>query len=326
MRVRTGTVGYSYREWMDLFYPAGTHPRRQLQIYSENFEVCELTQFTHQMPDVERMARFTAQVKSDLSFFVRIHNTFTQCADVGLALSLARHFRRAMEPLFEAGKLAGLVGSFPYVFKNTPERREYLEDLSELMAFEGTPLQLDFRHPSWLTDSSVNWMRENGLGLVCVDEPALPGLVPAMAVATAGRVMVRLHGRNAEGWWSGNPATRYDYCYSEDELHELGTRYLPLIHQAMEVCFVFQNNWEARSVRNAIEWKKLISGITRVPIGQGVEQTEAPVRTFDRVLDADVADEDAQRPPTSLTLAEVKSRVNQALQGSFDMPMVTSDD
>src|SRR5690242_19949680 len=99
--VRFGTVGYSYRDWAGIFFPQGTPPRRQFNIYAQHFDVCELSQFTSQMPDPERMVHFAAQIRTDLRVFVRIHNTFTHCADVGLALTIARHFRKAMEPLRE---------------------------------------------------------------------------------------------------------------------------------------------------------------------------------------------------------------------------------
>lgn len=366
--IRTGTVGYSYRDWAGIFYPAGSPLRRQFNLYCQNFNVCELTQFTHQMPDPERVSHFAAQIKTDLRLFVRIHNTFTHCADIGLALTVARHFRKAMEPLFDAGKLAGLVANFPYAFKNTTENREYIQQLSSALAFEGLALQLDFRHASWMTDAAFEWMRNCGLGFVCVDEPQLPGLVSPHAVATADRVLVRLHGRNSEGWWSGNATTRYDYSYDTNELRELIDRYANVAREAKEVCFLFQNHWQAQSVKNALQWKALIlselHGQSSLPVletqtapgfdlapamdpapwappvtpskviepapapayaAPAVDSPQAPPIAFLDSLESDESEyEDTLRPPVSLPLSEVKSRVSQALsslQGSLDLPL-----
>ena len=309
-RARIGTVGYSYRDWAGIFYPPGTPPRRQFNIYAQNFDVCELTQFTHQMPDVERMTHFAAQIKTDLRLFVRIHNTFTHCGDIGLALTVAKHFRKAIEPLATEGKLAGLVAPFPYAFKNTPENREYIQALASALSFsDDNPMQLDFRHNSWFTEEALEWVTANGLGFVCVDEPSLPGLVPPAVVATANRVLVRLHGRNAEAWWSGNPATRYDYSYSVAELADLRKRYDRLLGRSTEVSFLFQNNWQAQSVANAHQWRQLVA-------------ENDPARALAPVADA-AGDEESLAPPLSLPLAEVKSRVSRvflSLQGSLNLP------
>ncbi len=301
---RVGTVGYSYRDWAGIFYPPGTPPRRQFNIYAQNFDVCELTQFTHQMPDVERMTHFAAQIKTDLKLFVRIHNTFTHCGDIGLALTVAKHFRKAIEPLANEGKLAGLVATFPYAFKNTPDNREYIQQLASAFSFtDENPMQLDFRHTSWFTEEAMQWITANALGFVCVDEPSLPGLVPPAVVATGSRVLVRLHGRNAEAWWSGNTATRYDYSYSAAELAELRTRYARLLNRAAEVNFLFHNNWQAQSVLNAKQWRRLVTDVAPQPLVE--------------------VDEDLLPPPLSLPLSEVKSRVSRvflSLQGSLDLP------
>jgi uncharacterized protein YecE (DUF72 family) len=318
--IRTGTVGYSYRDWAGIFYPQGAPSRRQFNIYAQNFDTCELTQFSHTMPDPERMQHFAAQIKTDMRLFVRLHNTFTHCADVGLALTVAKHFRKAMEPLRDAGKLGGLVAAFPYAFKNSEDAREYIIQLSQSLAFEGMSLHLDFRHPSWSTEGCLRWMGEYGLGYVCVDEPRLPGLVPPLVVATTDTVLVRFHGRNAEAWWSGNATTRYDYLYSSEELRDLAMRYQPLIASGKSVNFLFQNHWQAQAVRNAIEWKSLVSGAELArPMGADADESSI----VETVLEPKLEDEDESRPPTTLSLSEVKSRVSLALQGlqtSLELP------
>lgn len=302
-RIRTGTVGFSYRDWMGIFYPQGAPVRRQLGIYLDNFDTCELTQFTHQMPDPERMTHFAAQLKGDAKMFVRIHNAFTHCADVGMALSMARHFRRALEPLYDAGKLGGLIGPFPYAFKNTPDRRDYLQELASVLRFGSLPLQLDFRHPSWTSEESLQWLSYCGLGVVLVDEPSLPGLVPALSKATSSHVVVRFHGRNAGAWWSGNATTRHDYSYSVDELEEMAARYAPLVNNATEITFLFQNHWQAQAIRNAMQWKEVLMHVVdrdvRVP-------TEELLPTVD---------DDSDRPPATLSLSEVKMRVSREFSG-----------
>ncbi|HRK01361.1 MAG TPA: DUF72 domain-containing protein [Oligoflexia bacterium] len=306
--IYVGTVGYNYRDWIGSFYPKGASSRRQLQLYSKQFNVCELTQFTYQMPEIDRMQNFVEGLGSSRTkFFVRIHNALTHGTDIGLALTVARHFRRALEPLVETGRLAGFVATFPYAFKNSDASRMYLEQLAISLACPDLPLFVDFRHSTWVTPKSFQWMAKRNLSFVCVDEPELPGLMPPLVTATQDSVLIRLHGRNATGWWSGNLVTRYDYLYSKDELSGLLTRYLPLLEQGKQAHFLFANHWQAQSIRNGLEWRSMLAEY---------EMGESPTR-------AGIADEDVLRAPVALPLEDVKSRVSLALsdlQISMDLP------
>ncbi|MEW6058177.1 MAG: DUF72 domain-containing protein [Bdellovibrionota bacterium] len=323
-KIRVGTVGFSYRDWSGVFYPVGAQIRRQLNIYENNFGICELTQFVTQMPDRDRIAQLVGQLKGDLKFFVRLHNSFTHTTDIGLAMALAKHYRKAFEPLMDAGKFSGFVASFPYAFKNDTAARDYLQQLNVALEVPSTPLQLDFRHPSWQTEAGFRWLATHDLGFVCVDEPQLPGLVPPLVLSTSKHVLVRFHGRNREGWWSGNPTTRYDYFYSAQELDELILRYEALAsalgRQVESLSFVFQNHWQAQAARNALQWKSLVEE-RYASLRQDVAQESFEPRrglpftpsTEAQALATLSSDDDPLRPPTSLPMSEVKSRVTQAL-------------
>ena len=50
-RLRVGTSGYSYAEWVDAgFYPPGTEPSRMLAAYARHFSITELNYTWYQMP------------------------------------------------------------------------------------------------------------------------------------------------------------------------------------------------------------------------------------------------------------------------------------
>lgn len=317
-RVRTGSVGYHYRDWVGVFYPPSSTLRRHLQIYAENFDVCELTQFTHQMPDRDWIAGLAKQVKTDLKFFIRIHQSMTHHADTGMALSIAKHFRKALEPLIEGGKVAGLVACFPYAFRESSGTVEYVERLQEALGFENGLLHLDMKHPSWTTDERFAWMAKKKLGFVCVDEPQLQSNRKTMVVATTDQILVRLHGRNAEGWWSGNPTTRFDYCYTVEEISALMRRYEPLARSAKEVSFLFQNHWQAQSVKNALQWKIIAESTNWAAPPKPVAAIEPSIATpgtwsFGYADLSSTEEDQHSRPPTSLPMAELKARVSKAL-------------
>jgi uncharacterized protein YecE (DUF72 family) len=111
------------------------------------------------------------------------------------------------------------------------------------------PLVIEFRNAAWLNPLTIDWMRKNGVGFCCVDEPQLPGLLPPLAEVTGRTGYVRFHGRNASKWWKHEQAwERYDYTYRSDELAE----WLPGIAKMSgeaENTFIFANNhWRGQSV------------------------------------------------------------------------------
>ena len=84
-----------------------------------------------------------------------------------------------------------------------------------------------------------------------MDEPALPGLVPPVALATTADAYVRFHGRNAGNWWGRGGGDRYDYDYSEAELREWMGKIRELADKARRTYLFFNNCHAGQAARNA---------------------------------------------------------------------------
>ena len=107
-------------------------------------------------------------------------------------------------------------------------------------------------------------LREAGLAHVVTDAPAVAGAMPHVTAVTAPTAVMRLHGRNAEGWMrqlrGEEPAVRekYDYLYSEAELRELMPEIDEAADEAEQVYVSFNNNNRDYPVRNALMLKRLL--------------------------------------------------------------------
>ena len=85
----------------------------------------------------------------------------------------------------------------------------------------------NFATRSWATDPVFAELERRRVTLVAVDEPSLPGLFPSLDVVTNPALFyVRFHGRNKEGWQSGNMQKKFNYDYSEQELRAWCDQYL----------------------------------------------------------------------------------------------------
>jgi uncharacterized protein YecE (DUF72 family) len=93
--------------------------------------------------------------------------------------------------------------------------------------------------------------------------------MPHVTAVTAPAAVMRLHGRNAEGWLrqlrGEEPAVRekYDYLYQEPELAALLPELSGMAEDSEEVFVSFNNNNRDYPVRNALMLKRLLGQPTR---------------------------------------------------------------
>jgi uncharacterized protein YecE (DUF72 family) len=255
--VYTGTSGYSYDDWRDVFYPRSLAKSSFLEHYSGRFSCVEINFTYYRMPDARTIAGITERTPAGFLFTVKAFRGMTHEIDASSLGGMVRDFRVAVEPAASAGKLGCVLLQFPQSFHYTASNRIHLKRLLDL--FEGLDLAVEFRGADWLKKSVYEGLRASKASLVSVDEPPLKGLMPPLDVVTSGIGYVRFHGRNAKTWYSGDSASRYDYLYSESELEEWVTR-LKKISDNTTRTFAFMNNhWQGKAVENAIMLKRILA-------------------------------------------------------------------
>jgi len=184
---------------------------------------------------------------------VKAHRSFTH--DRRDHVAAARQLNEALDPLLRSGKLKGILAQFPWSFKCSPSRLEYVRSGAGL--FGGVPLFVEFRHNSWVRDEVFTALKEEGIGYTCVDEPQLQGMLPPESRATTDIGYVRFHGRNAEKWWGGG-SERYDYVYPEDQLREWVTRIEEIRKKTKKVFIFFNNCHQGKAVKDAKRMLELL--------------------------------------------------------------------
>jgi uncharacterized protein YecE (DUF72 family) len=158
-------------------------------------------------------------------------------------------FKKGISPFVEDASLGGILLQFPQSFHYTPRNRVYLKALID--GLSACPLFVEFRQKDWLKDTVYDTLRSLGVGFVCVDEPALPALIPRLALHTADTGYVRFHGRNEKNWYGTNATSRYDYCYTEEELRAWVVKLRDMAKATSKVFAFFNNHAKAQAVTNA---------------------------------------------------------------------------
>jgi uncharacterized protein YecE (DUF72 family) len=276
--ILVGTSGYSFADWVGPFYPPGTRPGDYLEFYARHFPVVEVNSTYYRIPEPRVLAQMERKTPDGFRFVVKLNQAFTH--EHSRDPETARRFLAVLTPLKEAGKYEGLLLQFPWGFRRTPENRMHLAALRELFVEE--PMWVEFRHDSWLTEGLERSLREHRIGYCAVDEPALPGLLPPVTMATTPDAYVRFHGRNAANWWGpratgaaggaetargvgaggeGSPrrgGDRYDWDYTRDELGSWMRRIAELAERSRRVYLFFNNCHAGQAARSAKLMQELL--------------------------------------------------------------------
>jgi hypothetical protein len=168
-------------------------------------------------------------------------------AEIGPSLeSELDRFAELMLPLNNSGKLGCLLLQMP---------PKYKYDLSHLESFlsilpHGFKYSIEFRHKSWLQDSTWPLLSKYNVAYTIVDEP----LLPSEAHVTADFAYIRWHGHGQRPW--------YDYHYAEEELESWVPKIKEIESSVKTTYGYFNNHFHGYAVENALRILQMIGKLT----------------------------------------------------------------
>jgi uncharacterized protein YecE (DUF72 family) len=126
---RIGTIGFSYKDWVGAFYPAGTTQREYLPYYSKVFNSVELDTTFHAIPRITMVQSWFAATPTEFKFSLKTPRTITHELGLKGAQGLMLEFLDALHPL--QGKIGPILIQLPpnYTQDNYSVLNEFLESL-----------------------------------------------------------------------------------------------------------------------------------------------------------------------------------------------------
>jgi uncharacterized protein YecE (DUF72 family) len=254
--IRIGTSGFSYDDWIGPVYPKALPKSEQLAFYAREFTTVEINTTFYRVPEQRTVEGWVRKTPSEFLFSIKAHRSIThERENPDYAC-----FMMSLQPLVESGKLGCVLAQFPHSFHASALNRDFLQGLRHGLA--GIPVVVEFRNAGWVTETTLDLLRQLDFGFCCVDEPRLPGLMPPSAVATGPVAYVRFHGRNSAKWYDHKEAwERYDYTYSAEELREWIPRLRQLQASAPVTLVYFNNHFVGQAVRGARDLGQLLLGV-----------------------------------------------------------------
>ncbi|WP_338208114.1 DUF72 domain-containing protein [Lactiplantibacillus paraxiangfangensis] len=239
--------------------------------YSGVLPVVEVDTPFYGIPKVTTVAKWQKEVPDKFQFILKANQVMTlhNVQDEGLSMDALktayREYRAMIKPLTQHHQLKAILFQFPPFFERSNKNFHYLQRMVDWLP--GLPIAVEFRNQSWyepgVKDSVFDFLKDLGVAHVVVDEPhALNDGVSFEPVVTSPQLaLMRLHGRNQQGWSTKGPGWRGQrtlYRYSDAELTEFKATVEQLQQQAKEVCVIFNNNSGGDAADNALTLKDML--------------------------------------------------------------------
>lgn len=257
-RVFTGPAGWSYDDWNDIYYPAGSSIDR-LVYTAGYFDCVELNSSFYRIPSSGMAASWLDRISSDPDFMMtaKAFSGFTH--DRILDNTLVREYKDVFEPLRSAGRLGALLFQFPWSFRNLKDSRCHLMEIGKL--FRDYPIVAELRHGSWNSEDSFRLLKDYGFTLCSIDQPMIgDSMPPSTRVTNRALGYIRLHGRNRRDWFRKDAGRdqRYDYLYSEKEIREWSSQAAELSGKVDRLFIITNNHFRGQALVNALQMKSLM--------------------------------------------------------------------
>ena len=168
-----GCQGWNYDDWVTgadepVFYPRGTRPATMLNIYTRAFETVEVDSTFYAVPSAATVDGWHKRTPQRFTFALKLPQQITHesglrhKASADMLAEFCDHARLLHD------KLAAVLIQLPPQFEATPENLRALETFLPRLPRD-MPFTVEFRHPSWITDETLNLLASHRVPVTLVE-------------------------------------------------------------------------------------------------------------------------------------------------------------
>jgi uncharacterized protein YecE (DUF72 family) len=248
MNLWLGTCGWSYDEWLDVFYPKKDTPK--LSFYSKVFGTAEVDSTFYAYPDEKTVLSWSRYTPLGFRFSLKLPKVITHDKGLSLRLGVERDLSKFLEllkPLTSPEKLGVLLVQLP---PSLEADYDLLESFIKVLPLDVFKFAVEFRHKSWWREETWSLLRRCGVANTVVDEP----LLPSDAIVTAGHAYVRWHGLGKKVW--------YDYRYGKEQIAKWIPKVKEIASKSKEVYGYWNNHFHGYAVLNCLEAIEMMGLLT----------------------------------------------------------------
>jgi uncharacterized protein YecE (DUF72 family) len=159
LSLRIGCSGWSYADWVGVFYPKDVEPREYLSLYARVFDSVEIDSTFYRAPSPAMVQQWYANTPDGFVFAPKLPKRITHDQHLRDVSSYLGHFTRTLEQLRE--KLGPFVIQLPPSFKLPKHERALANFISELNP--KMRYAIEFRHKSWFNPATEKLLASNNI-------------------------------------------------------------------------------------------------------------------------------------------------------------------
>jgi uncharacterized protein YecE (DUF72 family) len=200
--VRVGTCGWSYEDWVGVFYPEGAPAGTFLSHYAEHYPVVEVDSTFYRTPTLSTVRGWNDKTPASFSFSLKVPQVITHEKVLADCRKELDGFLAAVRQL--GGKLLCCQLQFGYFNKAAFANLDaFLQRLDPFLAVwpKDVPVAVEVRNKNWITPKWIDCLRAHQAAWVLTDQAWMPSplsLVHKFDTVTGPFAYFRLLGDRAE--------------------------------------------------------------------------------------------------------------------------------
>ena len=218
----------------------------RLSYYATLFNTLEVNSSFYKVPKPSTFAKWVYEVPDGFRFSIKLWRGITHTPALHFRMKDVERFMGAVNHL--SSTRGSLLVQLPPSTRS--DKSAQLQRLLECIALSDPhrawKIAVEFRHPSWYSDSTIALLKKFGACWVIQD---MPDSTMRDSMPEASFIYIRYHG----------PVGEYKGSYSDDRLMHDSDRIIAWLNQRKEV-YVYFNNTIGDALNNTDRLKELVDG------------------------------------------------------------------
>jgi uncharacterized protein YecE (DUF72 family) len=246
-----GTSGWSYKDWVETFYPKKVRTRDWLSYYAKTFDCTEINGSFYRLPSKQTVINWVNSVPKDFRFCPKMSRYLTHFKKLHEPEEPLERFFSIFEPMEK--KMGPVLIQLPKAVRFDYIVTEHLYKLLQ-EKYSAYRFAIEVRHESWMAESSYSLMTKYGVSFVISHSG---NHFPYAEVVTARNIYFRFHG----------PGTLYNTKYHSATLKKYSRLFGKWLDQGRNLWIFFNNDWFGYGIENALALRRFLEQARRlVPV------------------------------------------------------------
>lgn len=261
LKFHIGTSGWSYKDWIEIFYPKSARPADWLLHYAKTFDCAEINGSFYRVPHEQTVINWINKVPKTFLFCPKMSRYLTHVKRLKEPEQPLRRFFAAFQPMQK--HMEPVLIQLPQTVAFDPCIAEHLYTLLA-QRYSCYQFAMEVRHESWVTEHSYRLMSEYNIAFVISHSG---NHFPYAEIITAKNIYFRFHG----------PGSLYNTKYDDDTMEKYSRLFKKWPDQGYELWIFFNNDWFGYGIANGLTLRKyLLQLIQQAPVDSGSESFQAP--------------------------------------------------